>query len=124
MLPQVPVDSLNKLMANKEELVKVLERHIVPGVRMEGKEVPDGATKLRSASGDEINTDRDNFVKVTIVRIVSVSPALTPCCRSPLPPDQLSLSNSTLLARTVCTTQWTRCCEALTIYIYLYIYCD
>ena len=47
------MDSLNKLMANKEELVKVLERHIVPGVRMEGKEVPDGATKLRSASGDE-----------------------------------------------------------------------
>ena len=74
----MPVDSLNKLMANKEELVKVLERHIVPGVRMEGKEVPDGATKLRSASGDEINTDRDNFVKVTIVMIVGMSPALTP----------------------------------------------
>merc|ERR1711976_97919 len=62
---KVPVDSLNKLMANKEELIKVLERHIVPGVRMEGKEVPDGNTKLKSASGDEIATDRDNFVKVS-----------------------------------------------------------
>jgi len=62
---KVPVDSLNKLMANKEELVKVLERHIVPGVRMEGKEVPNGNTKLRSAAGDELSTDRDNFVKVT-----------------------------------------------------------
>ena len=61
---QVPVDSLNKLMENKEELIKVLERHIVPGVRMEGKEVPDGQTKLKSASGDELSTDRDNFVKV------------------------------------------------------------
>jgi len=62
---KVPVDSLNKLMANKEELVKVLERHIVPGVRMEGKEVPSGNTKLRSAAGDELSTDRDNFVKVS-----------------------------------------------------------
>ena len=51
-------------MENKEELIKVLERHIVPGVRMEGKEVPDGQTKLKSASGDELSTDRDNFVKV------------------------------------------------------------
>ena len=64
---QVPVDSLNKLMANKEELVKVLERHIVPGVRMEGKEVPNGNTKLRSAAGDELSTDRDNFVKVAML---------------------------------------------------------
>jgi len=62
---KVPVDSLNKLMENKEELIKVLERHIVPGVRMEGKEVPDGQTKLKSASGDELSTDRDNFVKVS-----------------------------------------------------------
>ena len=61
---QVPVDSLNKLMANKEELKKVLERHIVPGVRMEGKGVPDGSTKHISASGDELRTEREKFVKV------------------------------------------------------------
>ena len=61
---QVPVDSLNKLMANKEELVKVLERHIVPGVRMEGKEVPSGNKKFKSAAGEEIITDRSKFVKV------------------------------------------------------------
>merc|ERR1711983_235239 len=42
---KVPVDSLNKLMANKE--------------------VPNGNTKLRSAAGDELSTDRDNFVKVS-----------------------------------------------------------
>ena len=64
---QVPVDSLNKLMANKEELVKVLERHIVPGVRMEGKEVPAGNKKFKSAAGEEIITDRSKFVKVVIV---------------------------------------------------------
>ena len=63
---QVPVDSLNKLMANKEELVKVLERHIVPGVRMEGKEVPSGNKKFKSAAGEEIITDRSKFVKVEI----------------------------------------------------------
>merc|ERR1719223_805322 len=62
---KVPVDSLNKLMANKEELVKVLERHIVPGVRMEGKEVPAGNKKFKSAAGEEIITDRSKFVKVT-----------------------------------------------------------
>jgi len=61
---KVPVDSLNKLMANKEELKKVLERHILPGVRLEGKEVPAGATKLTSASGDELRTEREKFVKV------------------------------------------------------------
>ena len=60
------MDSLNKLMANKEELKKVLERHIVPGVRMEGKEVPDGSTKHISASGDELRTEREKFVKVEI----------------------------------------------------------
>merc|ERR1719435_366744 len=56
---KVPVDSLNKLMGNKEELKKVLERHILPGVRLEGKEVPDGSTKLTSASGDELRTERE-----------------------------------------------------------------
>ena len=64
---QVPVDSLNKLMANKEELVKVLERHIVPGVRMEGKEVPAGNKKFKSAAGEEIITDRSKFVKVELI---------------------------------------------------------
>ena len=53
-------------MANKEELVKVLERHIVPGVRMEGKEVPSGNKKFKSAAGEEIITDRSKFVKVEI----------------------------------------------------------
>ena len=51
-------------MADKEELVRVLERHIVPGVRMEGAQVPDGNTKLRSAAGADLSTDRDKFVKV------------------------------------------------------------
>lgn len=61
---KVPVDSLNKLMGNTEELKKVLERHILPGVRMEGKAVPDGSTKLTSASGDELRTEREKFVKI------------------------------------------------------------
>ena len=67
---QVPVDSLNKLMANKEELVKVLERHIVPGVRMEGKEVPSGNKKFKSAAGEEIITDRSKFVKVKFILLM------------------------------------------------------
>ena len=44
--------------------MKVLERHIVPGVRMEGKEVPSGNKKFKSAAGEEIITDRSKFVKV------------------------------------------------------------
>lgn len=61
---KVPVDSLNKLMGNKEELKKVLERHILPGIRMEGKGVPEGSTKHTSASGEELRTEREKFVKV------------------------------------------------------------
>ena len=61
------MDSLNKLMANKEELKKVLDRHIVRGVRMEGHQIGDGSIKHVSASGDELRTEREKFVKVDII---------------------------------------------------------
>jgi len=62
---KVPVDTLNKLLADKAELQTVLRRHIVPGARLGGKAVPSGSTKLRSAGGEELTTDRGKFVQVT-----------------------------------------------------------
>ena len=63
-LPQVPVDTLNALLADKEALRKVLLRHVVPNRNIEGKDVPNGVTKLTSASGEEIKADRGKFVQV------------------------------------------------------------
>ena len=63
-LPQVPVDTLNAMLADKEALRKVLLRHVVPNKNIEGKDVPNGVTKLTSASGEEIKADRGKFVQV------------------------------------------------------------
>ena len=65
-------------MSNKEELVRVLERHIVPGVRMEGKEVPSGNKRFKSAAGEEIITDRSKFVKVKQTIYILFT---STCCR-------------------------------------------
>lgn len=62
---KVPVDTLNALLADKEALRKVLLRHVVPNRNIEGKDVPNGVTKLTSASGEEIKADRGKFVQVS-----------------------------------------------------------
>jgi len=62
---KVPVDTLNGLLGDKEALRKVLLRHVIPEKRLEGKDVPDGTTKLTSAAGEEIKADRGKFVQVT-----------------------------------------------------------
>ena len=58
------MDTLNALLADKEALRKVLLRHVVPNKNIEGKDVPNGVTKLTSASGEEIKADRGKFVQV------------------------------------------------------------
>ena len=61
------MDTLNALLADKEALRKVLLRHVVPNKNIEGKDVPNGVTKLTSASGEEIKADRGKFVQVCSV---------------------------------------------------------
>lgn len=62
---KVPTDKLNALLADKEALRKVLLRHVIPNQNLAGKEVPDGVTKLTSASGEEIKADRGKFIQVS-----------------------------------------------------------
>jgi len=62
---KVPVDSLNKLLEDKKALKAVLLRHVVPGTKLAGKAIPQGATKLRTASGEELNAKRGKFVQIT-----------------------------------------------------------
>lgn len=62
---KVPTDKLNALLADKEALRKVLLRHMIPNQNLAGKEVPNGVTKLTSASGEEIKADRGKFIQVT-----------------------------------------------------------
>jgi len=62
---QVPVDSLNKLLEDKKALKAVLLRHVVPGTNLEGKAIPNGSTKLRTAAGEELSAKRGKFVQVT-----------------------------------------------------------
>jgi len=62
---KVPVDTLNGLLGDKEALKKVLLRHVIPGRRLEGKDVPTGSTKLKTASGEEVKADRGKFVQVS-----------------------------------------------------------
>lgn len=62
---KVPVDTLNGLLGDKEALRKVLLRHVIPGRRLEGKDVPTGSTKMKTASGEEVKADRGKFVQVS-----------------------------------------------------------
>merc|ERR1712045_1044560 len=62
---KVPVDTLNGLLGDKEALRKVLLRHVIPGRKLEGKDVPTGSTKLKTASGEEVKADRGKFVQVS-----------------------------------------------------------
>lgn len=61
---KVPVDQLNNLLADKEELKKVLLRHVVPTTRMQGKNFPPGTTNLQTAAGEEISVTRDKFIQL------------------------------------------------------------
>ena len=58
------MDDLNSLLQNKEELKKVLLRHVVPGTRMQGKNFPPGSTSLKTAAGEEITATRDKFIQL------------------------------------------------------------
>merc|ERR1712080_214337 len=58
---KVPVDTLNGLLGDKEALRKVLLRHVIPGRKLEGKDVPTGSTKLKTASGGRSRRTEANW---------------------------------------------------------------
>merc|ERR1712228_97034 len=62
---KVPEDALAGLLANKEELKKVLLRHVIPST-IQGKNIPPGTTTLSSAGADEISVTRDenNLIQI------------------------------------------------------------
>merc|ERR1712014_471462 len=53
------------LLENKEELTKVLLRHVVPSA-IEGKNIPPGTTNLETAGGEKIDVTRDqnNLIQI------------------------------------------------------------
>merc|ERR1711992_297631 len=62
---KVPEEALAGLLANKEELKKVLLRHVVPST-IQGKNIPPGTTTFTAASGDKIDVTRDqnNLIQI------------------------------------------------------------
>ena len=61
---QVPVETLNSLLNNKEELQGLLQRHVVSGLTMLGKNFPPGTTSLSTMGGEELSVTRDKFIQL------------------------------------------------------------
>merc|ERR1711881_312108 len=53
-----------RLLGDKAALSKILLRHVVPGTRMQGKNIPPGVTSLKTAAGEQISATRDKFIQV------------------------------------------------------------
>merc|ERR1711936_44384 len=62
---KVPKEALAGLLENKEELTKVLLRHVVP-TAIQGKSIPPGTTELETAGGEKIAVTRDesNLIQI------------------------------------------------------------
>merc|ERR1712212_1099192 len=61
---KIPDADLQRLLADKAALSKILLRHVVPGTRMQGKNIPPGVTNLKTAAGEQISATRDKFIQV------------------------------------------------------------
>merc|ERR1711936_1537487 len=62
---KVPKEALSGLLENKDELTKVLLRHVVP-TAIQGKNIPPGTTELETAGGEKIAVTRDesNLIQI------------------------------------------------------------
>merc|ERR1712083_1268811 len=60
-----PKEALAGLLENKEELTKVLLRHVVPSA-IQGKNIPPGTTNLATAGGEKIDVTRNqnNIIQI------------------------------------------------------------
>merc|ERR1711997_347542 len=61
---KIPDADLQRLLGDKAALSKILLRHVVPGTRMQGKNIPPGVTNLKTAAGEQISATRDKFIQV------------------------------------------------------------
>merc|ERR1712060_239468 len=61
---KIPEADLQRLLGDKAALSKILLRHVVPGTRMQGKNIPPGVTNLKTAAGEQISATRDKFIQV------------------------------------------------------------
>merc|ERR1712158_335812 len=61
---KIPDADLQRLLGDKAALSKILLRHVVPGTRMQGKNIPPGVTSLKTAAGEQISATRDKFIQV------------------------------------------------------------
>merc|ERR1712227_781874 len=61
---EIPKDTLDALLADKEALTAVLLRHVVPGAALASCNVPRGTTSLDTAGGESIEVTRDRYIKI------------------------------------------------------------
>merc|ERR1712228_1004844 len=61
---KIPDADLQRLLGDKAALSKILLRYVVPGTRMQGKNIPPGVTSLKTAAGEQISATRDKFIQV------------------------------------------------------------
>merc|ERR1711910_72474 len=61
---KIPEADLQRLLGDKAALSKILLRHVVPGTRMQGKNIPPGITNLKTAAGEQISALRDKFIQI------------------------------------------------------------
>merc|ERR1711975_158945 len=61
---EIPKDTLDALLADKEALTAVLLRHVVPGAALASCNVPRGTTSLDTAGGESIEVTKDRYIKI------------------------------------------------------------
>ena len=61
---KLPKDALNALLSDKEALIAVLLRHVVPGAALTAQDLPVGSTDVKTAGGEGITVTRDNYIQV------------------------------------------------------------
>eukprot|EP00088_Acartia_fossae_P042581 TRINITY_DN4475_c0_g1_i8.p1 TRINITY_DN4475_c0_g1~~TRINITY_DN4475_c0_g1_i8.p1 ORF type:complete len:165 (-),score=36.49 TRINITY_DN4475_c0_g1_i8:204-698(-) len=66
----IPEDDLSDLLANKEQLTKVLLRHVVPG-KIQACDIPQGKTEVETADGEKVTITREgNNISVESASVV------------------------------------------------------
>ena len=61
---QIPADTLNGLLADKQALTAVLLRHVVPGTALKARDVPFGTTPVKTAGGEVIEVSRNRYITI------------------------------------------------------------
>merc|ERR1712106_796325 len=61
---KIPEDALNGLLADKDALIAVLLRHVVPGAALKARDVPHGTTPVKTAGGEEIEVTRNRYINI------------------------------------------------------------